>query len=123
MCQYSGIKAGDCRLHDGTERESDSCQEGSGLPRSPHRKSQGATSVYRLVALPLYKPETGPVTKNMADMALYFNKEQMGQRKHGLSLLCCGNIGIMTVLRSMCMWVGVCVCPRFLSTPSVILFL
>ena len=45
--------------------ESDSCQEGSGLPCPLHRKSRGkrsawrqAASVYCLVALPLYRTET-----------------------------------------------------------------
>lgn len=49
----------------------------------------------------------------------------MGQRKDRHSLLCNGHIGIMTVLRSMCMWVGVCVCVRpcfFFPPPSVIFF-
>lgn len=63
---YSGGEVGVCQSPRWyTGMESDSCQEGSGLPCPLHRKSRGkrsawrqAASVYCLVALPLYRTET-----------------------------------------------------------------
>lgn len=64
--QYSGGEVGVCQSpRRYTQMESDSCQEGSGLPCPLHRKSRQkrsarrqAACVYCLMALPLYRTET-----------------------------------------------------------------
>lgn len=89
MWQYAAIKAAACRRQDGTEMESDSCQEGSGLLRSPHRGLPLFTACW---LLPVYRPETRPATENIAGQTWHIisMKEQMEQIKDGHSLLCCG---------------------------------
>lgn len=86
------------------------------LPGSAHSNSGGGGY--------LCEHQTSHRNHHWADTAHYINVEQMGERKHGLSLLCCEHIGIMTV------HVGgnVCVCVLVLfrlrlSSFSVIILL
>lgn len=117
-------KSGACRHHDGTEMESDSCQEGSGLPRSPHRKSQGATSVYCLAALPLYSPETRPATENIAGQTWHMISMRSKKTEKGRTFFAL----LWTHWYNDCVEIyvhvggSVCVLVSFFFTPSVISF-